>query len=91
MARNQAWVLLALFVFFGTVLHAATVNAVVYSVSGSAEFAGPGSASYAALNKGQVLAIGSTVRTGDNGTAVLVTTPGSAIQVGNNSVVKLNA
>jgi len=71
-------------------VQAASVNASVFSVSGTAEFAGPGSSSYAPLKKGQSLEIGSTVRTGDNGVAVLVTTPGSAIQVGNNSIVKLN-
>jgi hypothetical protein len=70
--------------------YAAPVNAWVYSVSGTAEFAGPGSGSFAPLKKGQTLAIGSTVRTGDDGTAVLVTTPGSAIQVGNSSNLKLN-
>lgn len=71
-------------------LHAATVTAKVFSVSGTAEFAGPGSTSYAALQKGQELAIGSTVRTGDDGVVVLVTTPGSAIQVGNGSILKIN-
>ena len=84
--------IILLFVLFisGASLRAATVNAQVFSVSGTVEFAGPGSSSYAPLVKGQVLAIGSTVRTGDDGVAVLVTTPGSAIQVGNNSIVKLN-
>jgi hypothetical protein len=72
-------------------LAAATVNASVFSVKGTVEFAGPGSASYAPLTKGQTLAIGSTVRTGDDGVAVLVTTPGSAIQVGNDSILKINA
>ena len=70
-------------------LPAATVNASVFSVKGACEFAGPGSASYAPLTKGQTLAIGSTVRTGDDGVAVLVTTPGSAIQVGNDSILKI--
>ena len=79
-------------IFFVSVagLSAATVNASVYSVSGTVEFAGPGSASYSPLAKGKVLAIGSTVRTADDGVAVLVTTPGSAIQIGNNSILKLN-
>jgi len=36
------------------------------------------------------IAVGSTVRTGDDGVAVLVTTPGSAIQLGNSSVLKIN-
>ena len=91
MASTRIWAILALVVFSGAVLHAATVNAVVWTVNGSAEYAGPGSTSYAPLKKGQILGIGSTVRTGDNGMAVLVTTPGSAIQVGNSSVVRLNA
>jgi len=84
--------IILLFVLFisGASLRAATVNAQVFSVSGTVEFAAPDSSSYAPLTKGQSLAIGSTVRTGDDGIAVLVTTPGSAIQVGNSSVVKLN-
>src|SRR5271155_5211127 len=72
------------------ILRAAPVNASGFSVSGTAEFAGPGSSSYAPLTKGQTLAIGSTVRTGDDGVAVLVTTPGSAIQLGNSSILKIN-
>jgi hypothetical protein len=91
MVRNRFLAILALFAFSCSVLQAAAVNAVVYSVSGSAEYAGPGSANYAPLKKGQILRIGTTVRTGDNGSAVLVTTPGSAIQVGNSSVIRLNA
>ena len=71
-------------------LQAATVNAQVFSVAGTVEFAGPGSSSYAPLKKGQILASGSTVRTGDDGVAVLVTTPGSAIQLGNSSILKIN-
>jgi hypothetical protein len=71
-------------------LHAAPVNAVCASVNGSAEFAAPGSGSFAPLHKGQVLFIGSTVRTGDDGGAVLVTTPGSAIKIGSDSVLKIN-
>src|SRR5476651_2691578 len=82
--------LLAVLVLSGASLRAATVNAQVFSVAGTVEFAGPGSSSYAPLKKGQILAIGSTVRTGDNGVAVLVTTPGSAIQVGNSSILKIN-
>jgi hypothetical protein len=71
-------------------LKAAVVNATVYSVSGSSEFAAPGSSSYSSLKKGQVLEVGTTVRTGDDGIVVLVTTPGSAVQVGNNSILKIN-
>ncbi len=69
---------------------AATIDASVFSVSGDAQCAGPGSSNFAPLKKGQILAVGSTVRTGANGVAVLVTTPGSAIQVGHDSVLKIN-
>ncbi len=69
---------------------AADISATVYSTTGSAEFAPPGSSSFAPLKKGQVLAIGSTLRTGEDGAVILVTTPGSAVQVGNNSVLKIN-
>lgn len=90
MNSSTRLLLLLALVFSAVTLRAADVNAQVFSVSGSVEFAGPNSSSYAPLKKGDTLAIGSTVRTGDDGIAVLVTTPGSAIQVGNSSVVKLN-
>ncbi len=82
--------LLVLQLLSGARLHAETISAQVFLVSGSVEFAPPDSSSYAPLKKGARLVIGSTVRTGDDGVAVLVTTPGSAIQVGNSSIVKLN-
>jgi len=84
---RYAMCMIALMFFSATGLQAANVNAQVFSV---AEFAGPGSSDYAPLKKGQTLAIGSTVRTGDDGVAVLVTTPGSAIQIGNNSTLRIN-
>ena len=65
---------------------AGTIDATVFSVSGDAQFAAPGSNHFAPMTKGQTLPVGTTVRTGDNGVAVLVTTPGSAVQVGNDSV-----
>jgi hypothetical protein len=86
----QTLCLIGFGLFSGATLQAAVVSAHVFSVSGAAEFAGPGSSSYAPLQKGQVLPVGSTVRTGDDGVAVLVTTPGSAIQLGNNSILKIN-
>lgn len=71
------------------VLRAATVNATCEQAV-DAQYAGPGSSSFAPLKAGQVLPIGSTVRTGENGSAVLVTTPGSAIKIGPDSVLKIN-
>ena len=86
--RTFSLFLVLLFTSIG--VRAATVSAQVFSVSGTVEYAAPNSSSYAPLKKDATLEIGSTVRTGDDGIAVLVTTPGSAIQIGNSSVVKLN-
>jgi hypothetical protein len=71
------------------VAHAANINAICASVTGDCEVAGPGSSSFAPLKKGQSLPIGSTVRTGDDGVAILVTTPDCAVQLGNNSNLKI--
>jgi len=90
MIMSRVFALLGLTLLSVAGVSAAPVNATAYSVSGTVEFAGPGSSTYAPLKKGQVLAIGSTVRTGDDGVAVLQTTPGSAVQVGNGSILKIN-
>src|SRR5476651_2267361 len=87
---RQTFLMVGLMLLSAVTLQAAAVSAQVFSVAGTVEFAGPGSSSYAPLKKGQVLAIGSTIRTGDDGVAVLVTTPGSAIQLGNSSILKIN-
>ena len=71
-------------------MRAATVSATCNATTGSAEFAAPGSSSFSPLHPGQVLPIGSTVRTGDDGSVILVTTPGSAIKIGSDSVLKIN-
>jgi hypothetical protein len=89
--KTSPWILfIALLAALALPAAAAPIHALVFSTSGSADFAPPGSSSFSPLHKGDHLAIGSVVRTGDDGTAVLVTTPGSAIQVGNDSIVKLN-
>ncbi len=88
---NMRPLLLVLLPILATLpLSAAPVSALVHAVSGLAEFAAPGSSSFAPLRPGQSLPIGSTVRTGDDGTAVLITTPGSAINIGNDSLLKIN-
>jgi len=71
-------------------LQADPCQAVVYSTSGDAEAAPPGSAAFKPLQKGQILAVGTTIRTGDNGTTIIETTPGSAITVSPNTHLKLN-
>ena len=87
--KSILWII-AFALFSAANLHAETVAAKVFSVAGTVEFAGPGSSNYAPLKKGDVLPIGSTVRTGDDGIAVIITTGKSAIQVGNSSIVKIN-
>lgn len=75
----------------GRNLSADPANATVFQVSGLAESAAPGSASFLPLTAGESLPVGTTVRTGADGKAVLTVTPGSAISVGPNSKLKLNA
>jgi hypothetical protein len=86
----RAWIIVLALLLAGLgSAAAAVVQASVYSVSGTVEFAARGSSSFNPLKKGAKLALGSVVRTGENGLAVLITTPGSALQVGNDSVVRL--
>jgi hypothetical protein len=89
-----AHALLAGFLMIGlgaTGLRAETVKAVVDSVQGTVEFAPPGSSSFAPLKKGQELTVGSTVRTGGDGSAIILTTPGSGVKLGSDSNLRLNA
>ncbi len=74
---------LRLVLLFAAVLaHAGlATDAVVRSVSGQAESAAPGSKEMTPLREGQKLAPGTTVVTGADGEAVIVTTPGAAIHV----------
>jgi hypothetical protein len=67
------------------------VNATVFQVSGTAESAAPGTNAFTPLTVGEALPEGTTVRTGDDGKLVLTVTPGSAINVGPGSKLKLNA
>lgn len=89
-ALLTASVLLALLCVIAGGLRADPMVATVCSVSGTAHFAPPGTVSFQPLKVGQVLPVGSTVRTGDDGKVVLQTTPGSAVVLGNNSILKIN-
>jgi hypothetical protein len=81
----------AIFVLGATALRADPVKAIVDTVKGLVEFAPPGSGSFAPLRKGQQLAAGSSIRTGGDGQADIITTPGSAIHLGPNSNLRINA
>ncbi len=72
-------------------LQAESVPATAFSVKGTVEFAPPQSVSFKPLAVGQSLPVGSTVRTGSDGTAVLQATPGSAVEVGPDSILRINA
>ena len=88
-ALFAASVSLTIFMISGR-LQADPVPATAFSVTGTAEFAPPQSISFQPLKAGQVLPLGSTVRTGDDGKVVLQTTPGSAVELGNDSILKIN-
>jgi hypothetical protein len=75
----------------GISLRAETVSATAFSVSGTVEFAAPHSSTFSSLKAGQVLPVGSTVRTGSDGKAILQATPGSAVEVGSDSILRINA
>lgn len=90
LVRSALSVALLAGVGFAT-LRAEPVKAVVESVTGTVEFAPPDSTSFAPLKKGQELAVGSTIRTGSDGSTDIMTTPGSAIQLGSDSNLRLNA
>ncbi len=72
-------------------LSADPVKAVVDTVKGTVEFAPPASSAFAPLRKGQELAVGSTIRTGSDGQVDIMTTPGSAIHLGPDSNLRINA
>ena len=89
-ALPRLLLILGIILLSGVALKAAPSTATVFAVSGTVEFKVPGGFSFAPLKKGAILAIGTTIRTGEDGTATLVTTPGSAIQIGHDSNLKLN-
>jgi hypothetical protein len=89
--RSGAWMAVLMLGLGSASLRAGEVKAVVESVHGTVEFAPPGSSSFAPLTKGRELAVGSTIRTGGDGSADIITTPGSAIQIGSDSNLRLNA
>lgn len=64
-------------------------DATVKSVKGRVQAAAPGAKEFAPLREGQKLAPGTTVATGADGEAVIVTTPGAAVHVQPSSRVVL--
>jgi len=90
-ARFGVSMVLAIFLMTGLFVRAESVSATAFSVTGTVEFAPPQSVSFSPLKVGQVLPVGSTVRTGSDGKAVLQATPGSAVELGSDSILKINA
>jgi hypothetical protein len=64
---------------------AAPIEGNTKSVSGKVEFAAPGATAFKALKAGQALPVGSTIKTGPDGVAIILTVPGAAIRVGPDS------
>jgi len=88
--RNSVLFLCCLCLFAAIPGRAAPVKAVVKSVSGKVECSAPGSNQYKPLSNGQELAMGTTIRTGANGVALVLTVPGAAIRVESKSEIVLN-
>jgi len=63
----------------------------VSSVSGTVTYAATGAGSFSALAAGAEIPVGSRVRTGSDGTAVIVVVSGAAMQVSENSDVTIEA
>ncbi len=71
-------------------LFAAAVDATAHLIIGKVESAPAGSTTFKPVQKGQLIPVGSTIRTGADGIAVLKTLPGAAIRVSPNSTISLD-
>ena len=71
-------------------LSAKPVSSVVRNVSGTVEYAEPGSNDFRTLRRGMRLEKGCTIRTGPNSTAILRVTPGAAMRVSPDTTVVLD-
>jgi hypothetical protein len=75
-----------LFLIFSiTTVRAAVVQGSTKSVSGKVEFSAPGAKTFQPLKTGQTLPIGSTIKTGADGVAIILTVPGAAVRIGPDS------
>jgi hypothetical protein len=84
--------LTALLLAFGASAFAADADrGYVTDVQGSAQYADPGSTDFKPLKKGAYLDVGSTIRTGADGTVVIAVIPGSAINIQPNTDLVLSA
>jgi hypothetical protein len=70
--------------------YATPVQANAKSVSGKVEFSAPGSNKFEALKVGQTISVGSTIKTGPDGVAIILTMPGAAVRVGPDSQFSIN-
>ena len=68
---------------------AAPVEAKVKSVSGQVEWLEPGSQVFKPLAKGAMLPVGSSIKTGKDGEAIIVAVPGAAIRVAPSTLLTL--
>lgn len=82
-------VLLSLLFILQPVMSVA-VRATITDVNGIAEYSEPGSLFPKKLKSGDKLSSGSVIKTGPNSFVIVAVTPGSAIRVGENTIIALN-
>ena len=73
-----------------TVALADAVDTSIVSVKGTVEYAAPGSSDFQKLNKGDRLKVGSKIKTGADGAALIAPFPGAAAQINANTIVALS-
>jgi hypothetical protein len=88
-ARNLFLLIVSIIIFTRFEGFAATVEATVKSLSGKVEFSAPGASKFESLKNGQTLSVGSTIKTGSDGVALLLTVPGAAVRIGPDSQMTL--
>ena len=85
------WMVVAVVFAMGTAPgRTEVVEAVAKSVAGKVQWAKPGSANFEPLKAGEHLPVGSTIRTGADGVATVLTVPGAAIRVESGSELVLS-
>ncbi len=68
---------------------AAPIDAIAKKPSGPVEFAPPGG-DFSKVSDGQKIPSGSTIKTGPDGSVILVTTPGTGVRVEENTTIKID-
>jgi hypothetical protein len=88
--RASTWIIvLAWNLMVLSSIQAAKVDGTAKSVSGKVEFTAPGSTQFSPLKVGQILPVGSVIKTAADGVAIIVTVPGAAVRIGPDSTLAI--